>query len=158
MKFDDDDASGDLATAVGEMTQKAIMKNATDAQQASFMAMCAIGGALTVLTNIVGKMDTEGEPGKRTESTLTEQSVLFAGLLVASSVEMHSCTDCDGPHLSAQSGMEQLMQARQWFETITGKKPDKHLNPAIAEAMQQAEQIGIEPLKQLMAGRSGQMH
>jgi hypothetical protein len=140
-----------LGHHIAKATQMTMMLNKTgNPFDVVFIGLAAAQAALTAVAYMVGPNDNpNSEAGSR---AVTDETLIFAALLLA--VSGGTSRNHEGePCVDVHFGPEQVLEAMNWYEKITGVRPDKHLNPDFVEIMQKFTASAETPLVKFMASR-----
>lgn len=141
-----EELSSQTAGMVSQVIRAATMQGQRADRCGHAIAVAGTLSGIEVLAALYGNPfdegQTDGEPS--IEKAVTNESSLFASLVVGASVNVHPSGEpcqCGNPHphntvdFGIKYGPHALLQAAQWYEAIKGERPDKHLNPTLVSAL-----------------------
>jgi hypothetical protein len=140
-----------VVQSISTQTQMMIMRDGTNNPfNTVFLTLAASGGALEITAALVGK-----RVGSDPVNCITDQSLLFASLLAAVSLRRvdHKVGKTNAGHLSTDFGPGQMIEAMDWFEKLTGEKPDKYLDDGLVAVMAQYRKDAETPLGDFLSKR-----
>ncbi len=141
-----------VVQSVSTQAQMLVMRDTTkNPFNSVFLTLSAAGGVLEVTAAMVGKRN-----GSDPADSITDQSLLFASLLAAASlhrVDKKINDTTSAGHLSTDFGPGQMVEAMEWFEKLTGEKPDKYLDEGLVAVMELYRKEAQAPLGDFLSKR-----
>jgi len=138
--------------AISTQTQMLVMQNHTgNPSDALFLGLLAASGSLDFVAALIGKQVSDNPA-----DAVSNQSLLMAGLLFSAAAKANGSAAHDDGGISKvmmSLGPKELITAFEWYEQITGEKPDQYFNPGMVEAIHRYAEEAETPLKDFLGKR-----